>query len=169
MSHVTYRNMPAKPFPLSKLAGLAARRATEPLAKTIAAVAKRNHLFRHAVVLPVANAYNFYDVRVKLSLLKVAQRQELTEVPPLPEEKALQLGSNVLAELLLATAATALAAAELARHRRVDEKKEEEEELWFQTWTERSEHLENDLKALSADLGEICELITDLRTHQNEL
>jgi hypothetical protein len=154
--------MPTKPFPLSKLVGMAAKRATDPLANRIVSAADRSPFVRQSVVLPVANLYNFYHVQVKLRVLKIARRHEVTEVPPMQEQKAVRLGADLLAEFVLMAAASALAAAEVLRHKHQEESKELAHAEWLRMWTDRSEELETHLKELSNELVKVRQVISSL-------
>ena len=64
---------PSQPFPLSKLAFMFVRQASEPVAQRIRRRAKASAALRQFIVLPVANSYHFYETRVKMRMLDLAR------------------------------------------------------------------------------------------------
>jgi hypothetical protein len=118
----------SSPFPLSKLVFMLAKRVSEPLAKRIKTRALTNGAFKRWVVLPPANLYHFYDIKVRVRVLSLG-RQKVTKVPEMDEEKAVDLGSQLAAELALMTVATAIAYNEFRKYSARENEKAEERNL----------------------------------------
>ena len=63
--------------------------------------------FRRFIVLPPARLYHFYDVKMRMRLRNLGKG--VTAVPELTEEKAVELGSQLAAEMVFMGAASAIA------------------------------------------------------------
>jgi len=150
--------MQARPFPLSKLAFMAARRATEPLSGRIGKAAARSKVFRRWLVVPAARLYHFYDVKVKMRVLNLRQRN-VEKTLSLDEDRAVKLGSHVLAELILVASASALALAELRRQKSVEEAKEEELSAWTLSVEERVKQVRMDVEDVADNIAELKTLL----------
>lgn len=56
-------------FPLIKLAALAIRQVSKPLANRIKTSAKNSPFFRNYICMPPAQIYHYFEVNVKMKLL----------------------------------------------------------------------------------------------------
>uniref|UniRef100_A0A023G6P0 OPA3-like protein n=1 Tax=Amblyomma triste TaxID=251400 RepID=A0A023G6P0_AMBTT len=116
-------------FPIAKLAALAFRQLSKPLANRIKQRAKSSHFFRTYVCMPPAQIYHWVEVNVKMRILNLGKP---TEVPKLNEAMAIELGAELLGEMIIFGAAAATLIAEYmrqARNERVRENAKEEKQL----------------------------------------
>lgn len=56
-------------FPLVKLGALAVRQIAKPIANILKTRAKSSAFFRNYICIPPAQAYHYFDVHVKMTLL----------------------------------------------------------------------------------------------------
>jgi len=111
------------PLPLLKLGFLLVKQASKPLSKRIAAGARQSSLFKNYVCMPIAQIYHFYEVRLKMSALKLGGGK-VTKVPKLSETKAVEQGSEMLAEVIILGIASSLLIYEYNRSSEKDQAKE---------------------------------------------
>ena len=64
---------------------------------------------RRYIVLPPARIYHFYDVKIRLRIRNLGKGLTAGAVPDMTEEKAVDLGSQLAAEIVLMVAASAIA------------------------------------------------------------
>jgi len=87
-------------FPLAKLAVVAVRQASRPLARVVENLAHRSSTFRNMVCLPLAQFYHYYEVKLRLAALNLGIGK-VTKVAKLSEEKAVQQASEIFSEALI--------------------------------------------------------------------
>lgn len=92
--------MMAMSFPLMKLASMAIKRISKPLANAAKRRAKQSPFFRNYICLPPANFYHWCDVKVTM-MSKNLTGKEVKLIPPLPESKAIDLGANLVGEAVI--------------------------------------------------------------------
>lgn len=102
-------------FPIAKLAALAFRQLSKPLANRIKRSAKSSHFFRTYVCMPPAQLYHWVEVNVKMRMLNLGKP---SEVPPLNEAMAIELGAELLGEIIVFASAAATLVAEYMRQAR---------------------------------------------------
>lgn len=102
-------------FPIAKLAALAFRQLSKPLANRIKRSAKSSHFFRTYVCMPPAQLYHWVEVNVKMRMLNLGKP---SEVPPLNEAMAIELGAELLGEIIVFASAAATLIAEYMRQAR---------------------------------------------------
>lgn len=112
-------------FPIAKLAALAFRQLSKPLANRIKSGAKKSPFFRTYVCMPPAQIYHWIEVNVKMRILNLGKP---TDVPKLNEAMAIELGSELLGELIIFTSAAATLVAEYVRQARNERLKEQAKE-----------------------------------------
>ncbi|EEC02346.1 conserved hypothetical protein [Ixodes scapularis] len=112
-------------FPIAKLAALAFRQLSKPLANRIKAGAKKSPFFRTYVCMPPAQIYHWIEVNVKMRILNLGRP---TDVPKLNEAMAIELGSELLGEVIIFTSAAATLVAEYVRQARNERLKEQAKE-----------------------------------------
>jgi len=111
------------PLPLLKLGFLLIKQVSKPLSKRIAAGARQSALFKNYVCMPIAQIYHFYEVRLKMSALQLGGGK-VTKVPKLSETKAVEQGSEMLAELIILGIASSLLIYEYNRSSEKEQAKE---------------------------------------------
>ncbi|KAL3219702.1 hypothetical protein MRX96_030253 [Rhipicephalus microplus] len=144
-------------FPIAKLAALAFRQLSKPLANRIKQGAKNSPFFRTYVCMPPAQLYHWVEVNVKMRILNLGKP---TEVPPLNEAMAIELGAELLGEMIIFAAAAATLIAEYmrqARNERLRENAKEEKHLCLECEVKdlrlRVEHHEAQIKHLTRLAG----------------
>ncbi|KAG8190847.1 hypothetical protein JTE90_028343 [Oedothorax gibbosus] len=125
-------------FPIVKLAALAVRQISKPLANRLKAKAKNSHFFRTYVCMPPAQFYHWVEVNVKMRMLNLGKPHE---VPKLNETMAIELGADLLGEATIFMVAVLTLTAEYVRTSRNEKAKLAATEDRFKT-------LENDIEDL---------------------
>ncbi|XP_013781849.1 optic atrophy 3 protein homolog [Limulus polyphemus] len=115
-------------FPIAKLGILAVRQLSKPLASRIKARAKRSYFFRTYICMPPAQLYHWMEVNVKMRMLNLGKP---TEVPKLNENMAIDLGAELLGEVIIFSIAAASITAEYIRSSLKEKEKEAERERNF--------------------------------------
>eukprot|EP00092_Neocalanus_flemingeri_P088069 GFUD01111239.1.p1 GENE.GFUD01111239.1~~GFUD01111239.1.p1 ORF type:complete len:314 (+),score=96.66 GFUD01111239.1:49-990(+) len=110
-------------FPVAKLGFLLVRQVSKPLAKSVAARAKKSPFFRDWVCVPVAQLFHFYEVKMKMRALNLGTGK-VTKVPKLTEAKAVEQGSEILSEAIIITIASTILIYEYNRSKEKDDAKE---------------------------------------------
>lgn len=144
-------------FPIAKLAALAFRQLSKPLANRIKQGAKSSPFFRTYVCMPPAQLYHWVEVNIKMRILNLGKP---SEVPPLNEAMAIELGAELLGEMIIFVSAAATLIAEYlrqARNERLRENAKEEKQLCLECEVKdlrlRVEHQEAQIKHLTRLAG----------------
>jgi hypothetical protein len=114
--------MVAAAFPVAKLGFLLIKQIAKPIAKSIAAEAKKYRIFREYVCIPIAQAFHWYEIKMKMNMLNIGGK--VTKVPKLNEAKAIEQGSEILSEFIILSIASAILIYEYSRGREKEEIKE---------------------------------------------
>jgi len=109
-------------FPLAKLGVLLIKQVSKPIAAYIKEGAKRSHVFRNYVCLPTAQIYNGIETRYKLWIMGFGKPAKVT---PMNEQVAVELGADILGEVVIFVIAAGLLTAEYVRSSASSRKKEE--------------------------------------------
>lgn len=115
--------MVAGAFPVLKLGVLAVRQISKPLVNVFKRRAKTSRLFRNGLCLPVAQFYHWADTTVKMRILGLGQPKS---VAPLNEHTAVELGAEILGEVVTFSVAVATAAYEYNRSSEKSAREKEE-------------------------------------------
>ena len=94
------------PLPLVNLGFLVIKQVSKPFAKFIAAEAKEHKIFKDWICIPIAQKFHFLEVVVKMRSLKPKKGTKgagsrVTRVPALNEARAVELGSELLSEIIV--------------------------------------------------------------------
>jgi len=111
-------------FPVAKLGFLLVKQVSKPLAKSVAARAKKSPFFKNWVCIPVAQLFHFYEVKMKMRALNLGTGK-VTKVPKLTEAKAVEQGSEILSEFIIISIASAILIYEYNRSKEKEDAKEE--------------------------------------------
>ncbi|CAH1263963.1 OPA3 [Branchiostoma lanceolatum] len=87
-------------FPIAKLASLAIKQLSKPVAKYAKEGAKRSVFFKRYVCMPPAQLYHWMEVKLKMRILGLGKTKP-GSVPQLNEEMATQLGAEMLGEFIV--------------------------------------------------------------------
>ncbi|KAH8859643.1 putative OPA3-like protein [Schistosoma japonicum] len=129
-------------FPVFKLGALAIKQIGKPLANYLKRKAKTNTFFRNYVCLPPAQLYHLWETRLKLKLLGLEKPKEIMK---LSEDSAVDLGAEVLGEIIIfVVGATCL----LLEYRRQVRKENHKENC-----------IQNTLDQLTSQLNELMTIV----------
>ncbi|XP_049537562.1 putative OPA3-like protein CG13603 isoform X3 [Anopheles darlingi] len=109
-------------FPAAKLGVLAMKQISKPIANLLKERAKNSPFFRKYVCMPPAQFYNWMEVKTKMWALNLGKP---TTVPVLNEAMAIDLGANLLGEIIIFTIGAGLLLLEYQRQVRKESNKEE--------------------------------------------
>ncbi|XP_074662184.1 putative OPA3-like protein CG13603 [Tubulanus polymorphus] len=85
-------------FPVIKLGTLVIKQISKPLAAMLKRRAKQSPLFGRYVCKPPAQFYHWMDTKLKMRLMGLGN---IKEVKPLNEELAIELGADLLGEVII--------------------------------------------------------------------
>ncbi|EAT44041.1 AAEL004554-PA [Aedes aegypti] len=109
-------------FPAAKLGVLAMKQISKPIAALLKERAKNSPFFRKYVCMPPAQFYNWMEVKTKMWAMNLGKP---TNVPVLNEAMAIELGANLLGEIVIFTIGAGLLLLEYQRQVRKEANKEE--------------------------------------------
>ncbi|XP_055585826.1 putative OPA3-like protein CG13603 isoform X2 [Uranotaenia lowii] len=109
-------------FPAAKLGVLAMKQISKPIANLLKERAKNSPFFRKYVCMPPAQFYNWMEVKTKMWAMNLGKP---TQVPVLNEAMAIDLGANLLGEIIIFTIGAGLLLLEYQRQVRKEASKEE--------------------------------------------
>lgn len=99
-------------FPAAKLGVLAMKQISKPIAALLKERAKNSPFFRKYVCMPPAQFYNWMEVKTKMWAMNLGKP---TNVPVLNEAMAIELGANLLGEIVIFTIGAGLLLLEYQR------------------------------------------------------
>lgn len=132
--------MPVGVFPALKLGVLFVKQISKPLAKFLVNQAKNHVLFRTYVIIPPAQFYHWAEVKAKMYVMNLGKP---TKVAKLNEAMAIELGANLIGEVIIFSVAGACLILEYNRQSTKEAKKEEIRQMQIVKFTE-------DIQALHA-------------------
>ncbi|XP_011200909.1 putative OPA3-like protein CG13603 [Bactrocera dorsalis] len=113
--------MPA--LPVFKLGMLAVRQLSKYVANFIKQKAKDNRIFREYICIPPAQWYNRMETRTMMWTMKMGKP---TNIKPLSEAAAIDLGASMLGEFVLFLICGAAVVSEVSRQMRSERRKRDE-------------------------------------------
>lgn len=143
-------------FPLIKLGALALRQISKPLANHLKTRAKSSHFFRTKVCMPPAQFYHWCEVNVKARLLNLGKPKEVVK---LNEQAAIDLGSELIGEMVMFLIASATILAEYTRQSR---KYADEKATLESRWTEMELRVTNLEENLNSNRTQLEQRIDNL-------
>ena len=108
--------------PVGKLFYLIIKQVSRPISKRMKLLALQSEFFRKYICVPPANAYNWVVTNVRI---RTMGSEGKVKVLKLTEEKAIELGAELIGELTIFTTSTILIAAEYSRQSKKAQAKEE--------------------------------------------
>ncbi|XP_050071998.1 putative OPA3-like protein CG13603 [Anopheles maculipalpis] len=148
-------------FPAAKLGVLAMKQISKPIANLLKERAKNSPFFRKYVCMPPAQFYNWMEVKTKMWALNLGKP---TTVPVLNEAMAIELGANLLGEIIIFTIGAGLLLLEYQRQVRKEANKEEmmlQEKLELQATINE---LNFQVQRLDTQLREVARVTADLES-----
>jgi len=144
-------------FPIAKLAALAFRQLSKPLAKQIQVRAKNSPFFRTYVCMPPAQFYHWCEVNIKMRLLNLGKP---SDVPKLRENAAIELGAELLGEAIIFSAAAVTLIAEYLRQQRNEKTKEDFKEDRFHKLSHDMEELQLVVTQQEAEIRHLTRVVS---------
>jgi len=148
-------------FPAAKLGVLAFKQLSKPIANVIKDRAKQSPFFRQYIAMPPAQFYNWVEVKTKMWALNLGKP---TTVPQLNEAMAIELGANLLGEVIIFTIGAGLLIFEYVRQSNKEAKKEESILLEKKELINTINDLALQLERQDAQLREINRVVADLES-----
>ncbi|XP_030370849.1 putative OPA3-like protein CG13603 [Scaptodrosophila lebanonensis] len=111
-------------FPIAKLGMLTVRHISKPVSNLIKRSARSNQFVKNFVCTPPAQLYNWLEVRGKMLMLRMKQPKR---VPPLNDAMAIEVGGDILGELIIFIIGVSLIMLEFSRQARNERKKQNDE------------------------------------------
>lgn len=157
--------MVAGAFPIMKLAALAVRQISKPLANKLKSRAKNSHFFRTYICMPPAQMYHWMEVNVKMRLLNLGKP---TEVSKLNENMAIELGAELLGEAIIFAVAVFTLTAEYIRSSRSEKAKVTATENRFQSLENNIEELRFVIEKQNAEIRHLNRVYFALEEKTNQ-
>ncbi|EDV53947.1 putative OPA3-like protein CG13603 [Drosophila erecta] len=150
-------------FPLGKLALLAIKHISKPIGNLIKQTAKKNQSFKALVVAPPARLYHVIDVRSKMWMLGLGQPRL---IPPLTDAMTIQMGSEILGEMIIFIIGATLIVGEFKRQAKNDRLKHEKHRLNREKLEERIGDLTNKVSRQSKEIHQLRTKLGSRETHK---
>lgn len=143
-------------FPLFKLVSLAVKQVSKPVAYSLKTAAKQSKFFRKYVCIWPGQGYHWLETKVKMRLMGLSGPDK---VQPLSEQKAVDVGSELLGESLIFGIATVMLVFEYRRGQRKEETKEDLQNQKIIDLQNQVKELELTLETNSAQVRELTRLV----------
>ncbi|XP_071478502.1 putative OPA3-like protein CG13603 [Diadema setosum] len=145
-------------FPLIKLGTLAVKQISKPISKSIRAMAKGSPFMRRYICMPPAQFYHWMDVNLKMRILGLGKA---TEVKPLSEEAAVELGSEIIGESFIFSVAVGTLVFEYWRSSKKEEQHETKQSIAIRELEGKVRDLGLALEEQDAKLRELNRLVVE--------
>ncbi|XP_059612452.1 putative OPA3-like protein CG13603 [Phlebotomus argentipes] len=109
-------------FPAAKLGVLFLKQISKPIANFMKNQAKKSPFFRQYICMPPAQLYNWWEVQAKMWSMNLGKP---TNVQPLNEAMAIELGANLLGEVIIFAIGAGLLILEYTRQVKKDNTNQE--------------------------------------------
>ncbi|XP_003696728.1 optic atrophy 3 protein homolog [Apis florea] len=149
-------------FPALKLGVLFVKQISKPLAKFLVNQAKNHPVFRTYFIIPPAQFYHWAEVKAKMYLMNLGKP---TKVAKLNETMAIELGANLMGEVIIFSVAGACLILEYNRQVTKESKKEEARLQQIQTFTNDINNLNQITSQQESEIEYLQEVIKELAKH----
>ncbi|XP_043506036.1 optic atrophy 3 protein homolog [Polistes fuscatus] len=146
-------------FPVLKLGVLLIKQISKPLAKLIVNQAKNHPVFRTYFIIPPAQFYHWAEVKGKMYVMNLGKP---TKVAKLNETMAIELGSNLMGEVIIFSLAGGCLIFEYNRQVAKEVKKEEARNAQIQEFKDNIESLQNNSTRLQSDINYLQDIVKEL-------
>ncbi|KAL6264061.1 hypothetical protein P5V15_004140 [Pogonomyrmex californicus] len=154
--------MPIGVFPALKLGVLFIKQISKPLAKFLVNQAKSHPIFRTYFIIPPAQFYHWTEVKAKMYIMNLGKPTKITK---LNETMAIELGANLMGELIIFSVAGACVVLEYNRQVTKEAKKEELRQMQIQKFTDDIQALYNTMLQQEARIHYLQSAINELAKH----
>ncbi|XP_076234136.1 optic atrophy 3 protein homolog [Calliopsis andreniformis] len=149
-------------FPALKLGALFVKQISKPLAKFLVERAKNHPVFRTYFIIPPAQLYHWAEVKTKMYVMNLGKP---TKVAKLNEAMAIELGANLMGEVIIFTVAGGCLILEYNRQVSKELKKEEARRQQIQQFIDDIENLNQVTSKQAADIQYLLEAVETLAKH----
>lgn len=146
-------------FPALKLGVLFVKQISKPLAKFLVNQAKSHPVFRTYFIIPPAQFYHWAEVKAKMYVMNLGKP---TKVAKLNETMAIELGANLMGEVIIFSVAGGCLILEYNRQVAKEAKKEEARVQQIQKFTDDIESLNRITSRQEIEIQYLQNAITDL-------
>ncbi|KAH8318938.1 hypothetical protein KR074_012386 [Drosophila pseudoananassae] len=143
-------------FPIAKLGMLGMKHISKPIGNLIKQTAKKNENFKKFVVSPPARLYHKIDVRSKMWMLGLGQPDF---IPPLTEAMTIQMGGDILGELIIFLIGVFFIMGEVSRQAKKEQKKHEDHRIRREELESRIENLTEKVKHQELEINQLKRLV----------
>ncbi|XP_015439639.1 PREDICTED: putative OPA3-like protein CG13603 [Dufourea novaeangliae] len=149
-------------FPALKLGVLFVKQISKPLAKFLVNQAKNHPVFRTYFIIPPAQFYHWAEVKAKMYVMNLGKP---TKVAKLNEAMAIELGANLMGEVIIFSVAGGCLVLEYNRQVAKEAKKEEARQEQIQKFTNDIENLNKITSQQQAEILYLQEAVKTLSKH----
>lgn len=130
---------------------------SRPISRRMQSLALQSQFFKNYVCIPPASAYNWLVTNVRI---RTMGSEGKVKVIKLTEEKAIELGAEIIGELTIFTISTLMILAEYSRQSKKSQAKED-------TQNEKIKTLENELGQLKSRINSQDKRLEQLQKQQS--
>lgn len=149
-------------FPALKLGVLFVKQISKPLAKFLVNQAKNHPVFRTYFIIPPAQFYHWAEVKAKMYVMNLGKP---TKVAKLNEAMAIELGANLMGEVIIFSVAGGCLILEYNRQVAKEAKKEEARLAQLQLFTDQIESLNQTAIRQENQIQYLEEAVQELAKH----
>ncbi|XP_053985984.1 putative OPA3-like protein CG13603 [Hylaeus volcanicus] len=149
-------------FPALKLGVLFVKQISKPLAKFLVNQAKNHPVFRTYFIIPPAQFYHWAEVKAKMYIMNLGKP---TKVAKLNEAMAIELGANLMGEVIIFSVAGGCLVLEYNRQVAKETKKEEARLEQIQKFTNDIENLNKITSQQETEIQYLLEAVKTLSKH----
>lgn len=149
-------------FPALKLGVLFVKQISKPLAKFLVNQAKNHPVFRTYFIIPPAQFYHWAEVKAKMYVMNLGKP---TKVAKLNEAMAIELGANLMGEVIIFSVAGGCLILEYNRQVAKEAKKEEARLQQIQTFTDQIQSLNQITIRQESEIKYLHEAVQELAKH----
>ncbi|KAK9294453.1 hypothetical protein QLX08_010916 [Tetragonisca angustula] len=149
-------------FPALKLGVLFVKQISKPIAKFLVNQAKNHPVFRTYFIIPPAQFYHWAEVNAKMYLMNLSKP---TKVAKLNETMAIELGANLMGEVIIFSVAGGCLILEYNRQVAKEAKKEEARLQQIQLFTNDIKNLNQITSEQESEIQYLHEVIQEIAKH----
>ncbi|OAD56924.1 hypothetical protein WN48_02449 [Eufriesea mexicana] len=149
-------------FPALKLGVLFVKQISKPLAKFLVNQAKNHPVFRTYFIIPPAQFYHWAEVKAKMYVMNLGKP---TKVAKLNEAMAIELGANLMGEVIIFSVAGGCLILEYNRQVAKEAKKEDARLQQIKTFTSEIKNLNQITSQQESQIQYLQEAVQELVKH----
>ncbi|XP_046849283.1 optic atrophy 3 protein homolog [Xenia sp. Carnegie-2017] len=146
-------------LPLFKLASLAIKQAAKPVANVIKRGAKESDIFKKYLCYYPGQVYHRLDFHIRMRLMGLKGK---IDVDPLKETAAVDLGAEILGEVVVFSIGVAVLYAEYRRQKRAESREEDKHLKNFHNLQTKVDELEMCLKHQNEEIEKVHRILNNI-------